>query len=282
MNELTIIAERINYSSPRIERLLKSFDFVGIQNIAREQAEEGANYIDINIGPLPAEYMESTIEAVQEVVNLPLCFDSDDITKLEAGLYAYDSNKSDGIPILNSATESRIEEVLALRQIKECQVILLVSERLVGTSKYSNLTVKEICETAKRLFYRAVDRSFGFKPYQIYIDPGMSPIGGDVTGLVNLTLDAIAEIRNHIEDVHILVGLSNLTHSLPKEVRLFIENAFLTLAIPKGLDTIIGNPSKKYQILDKENYYVQGIIEILNTQGLDRLKILQGLYLESY
>lgn len=268
IDSLKIIGEELNYSIRRIGALMdsayKTNNLEGIKRIAQEQESKGAAYLDINIGSLPVEMMALTTKAVQEVVSIPLCFDSDDVSKLEAGLEAYDCRK--GLPILNSATEFRIDKVLSLRNKKDCQVVLLVYDRMDGDSHVVNKTREETYQTSKRLFAKALE--YKFKPDQIYIDPGMHSIGADEHGFANLTLDTIEKVNSDpdMRGVHTLVGLSNLTFDMPPKSKLPLQNAFLTLAIERGLDTIIGNLGRKYEILEKEDPYLVALHKVLESE----------------
>jgi 5-methyltetrahydrofolate--homocysteine methyltransferase len=269
IKSLQIIGETLTYGIPRIKKLLnlayQTGNFGSIQEIAQKQERQGASYLDIIIGELPAQMMASTTRAVQEAVNIPLCFDSDDVSKLEKGLLAYDDSK--GIPILNSANESRINEVLSLRQHKDCQVVLQVAQRGGRDSLALNTCGEDAYRTARRLYYRALNH--GFQANQVYIDPGTPPIGADEKGLVNMTLDTIEKVNSdpEMKGVHTLIGITNLTIDLPPSLKLGLQNAFLTLAVEKGLDTIIGNPERKYEILEKENPFLQALQKVLDSEN---------------
>jgi len=282
IKELTIIGETINYSIPRIKKLMdkaaQSGDFSEIQKIAEKQSE-GASYIDINVGTLPAEILAKIIEKVQQVVDIPLCIDDPDPAKLKAGLGVYNYGKAKNRPpILNSATESRADAVFSFKKKKEFGVILLVSERMEGASLHHNSTAKEIFDTAKRLFTRA--QECGFQSEEIYIDPGMVSIAGDSEGRANVTLDALEMINTDpaMRNVHKILGLSNFTFGLPPYIAPHLQNAFLTLAMEHGLDTIIGNTSRTYSITDENNEYLKGLQKVLDAKGFDRQMILKELY----
>ena len=85
---LFVIGEAINDSVPSTHRLLEAGDWAGIQEVARDQAERGADAIDVNVGPRPPAAMETAVRKVQEVVSIPLAIDSPDPALIEAGLRA--------------------------------------------------------------------------------------------------------------------------------------------------------------------------------------------------
>ncbi len=271
---VAIIGERINYSIARVRPLFDTWDAAGIAALAREQAERGVEALDLNVGPLGADVMRKTVETVQGAVKVPLSLDSASPEMLREGLEAIDPKASDGLPILNSATEARIETMVALRRVQRCRVILLVSERRAGERIAPNESVTESLGTAKRLLAKAVEA--GFEPAELLIDPSTPALAADLKGLVGTALDAIAAVRadGEMEGVRIVAGLSNLTASLPPAIRLPLQNAFLTIARRNGLDTIIGDPGRDYRILGEGDPALALLEEILARKGSDRLKAL--------
>ncbi|MBU3940396.1 MAG: dihydropteroate synthase [Nanoarchaeota archaeon] len=241
ISDLTIISERINCFIPSIGILLDdanaSGDFSRIEGIAKEQAAAGVTYLDVNVDTLPNAMMARIVNAIQGIVDVPLCIDSVDPSKLAAGLMAYDYKKANGIPpILNSATESKSVEIFPLRQKRDCGIVLMLSE--TGTD-------------VDGLFYRALDA--GFEPEQVYLDPSIIPFYADYEGGLKRTLDTLERVSSNPDMVHSLIGLTNFVQGLPREIkkkaRLPLQNALLTLAMERGLDTIIGDPEVPYKKL---------------------------------
>jgi cobalamin-dependent methionine synthase I len=273
-NEIAIIGELINYSIPRVRPAFDAGDLEALRALARLQAEQGAEALDVNIGPLGAETMKRTVGAIQAAVRLPLCLDGASPEILRAGIESYDPARSDGLPILNSATEGRAEKVFAIRKVRACRVILLVSERREGERSLPNETSAQSVATARHLFSKAVDA--GFAREEIFVDPSTPALAVDLAGLVNTTLETIRGVREDrdMRDVRIVAGLSNLTASLPPAARLPLQNAFLTLARRNGLDTIIGDPARDYRILPDGHPDLILLQEILARTGTERLGTL--------
>ena len=275
---LTIIGEKINASLSKIEKILKSHDYAKIQRIAKKQAIKGAHYIDVNVGLSPKQELEIIIKSIQSITTIPLSIDDANPLKLQAGLDAYNIDKSNGLPILNSATEARSDAVFSLRKKKPCQVVILISERLENSRLHTNTTAKESYQTAKRLYNKALD--YDFKPEHIFFDPGAIVLASDYENKINIDLDTIKMINldPELQQTHMLVGLSNLTQQLPKKTKLPLQNAFLTLAMKNGLDTIIGSASRKHEILNKDNEYVNFLNQFLDADGYKKLRVLRKLY----
>ena len=84
--------------------------------------------------------------------------------------------------------------------------------------------------------------------------------------------------------MHVVVGLSNLGVMLPKfaldgsRLSIKIESAFLTLAMPKGLDTILGTPGRDYQILPPDDFVLRGFQEAIARDGFETLDRVRELY----
>ncbi len=264
---IRLIGERINQSRTKIKDALSSRNIEYLVKVARNQEKEGADYLDINIGTEPKEVMQEVVRAVKSAVNIPLCFDSDDTQKLEAALGAY--SPSSLVPILNSATESRASGVFSLGR----DVIVLLSERMDNGRIARNSSVSDIIRTADRMLVQA--RKYDVK--NIYFDPGTFPIAADMEGESKKTLDAITQLRAEYPQCHISLGLSNFSSGMPPEIRNGLENAYLRMAIERGLDTVICDPSKKY-VLDTPSAMYSLLEDILNTQNADeRLLKIAGL-----
>ncbi len=93
---------------------------------------------------------------------------------------------------------------------------------------------------------------------RVILDPGIMPIGSDTKGDFRRLMDAMALIHQDKElaGVNMSVGLSNFTAMLPSKrgdgspVKGPLESAFLTMAMPMGLNTIIGSTKRQYAFAD--------------------------------
>lgn len=283
---LSIIGESINDSVPSTHEYYENDDIDSIQNLAILQAEKGAKYIDVNVGKRDAVFMAHIVKKVQEVVDLPISIDSPDFELQKAGLEVYDIDKAKGKkPIVNSISELRIE-ILELYRIRSLVPILIASERSESGNRCPNKSGFEIKETAERLIHR-VRNEYNILNNEILVDPGLGPIGADMEGLTKTTLEGIRLIsqEDDFKGIHFSVGLSNFTHMLPSKtksgqlVKTPLESAFLTLAMPAGLDFIVGNPKKKYKLLEKDHAALMVLREFLNSSGSSSIiKLQQFIY----
>ena len=86
---MLVIGEAIHVISRRVRRALEEKDKETLQELAVRQVESGANMLDLNIGPQKREgheIMPWLVDAVQEVVDVPLSLDTTNVAAIEAGL----------------------------------------------------------------------------------------------------------------------------------------------------------------------------------------------------
>jgi cobalamin-dependent methionine synthase I len=89
----------------------------------------------------------------------------------------------------------------------------------------------------------------------LIIDPGLAAVSADTHGLVNRSLDAMQLIRRDpdLHGVHLMVGLTNVSYGMPEHVRQPLCNAYLTMAVEAGLDTVLGNPEHDPHVLEPQD-----------------------------
>ncbi len=278
---LTLIGESINDSVPATHALFEAGNLDAITDLARAQSELGADYIDVNVGPRPAAFMADLVRALQSVSSKPLSIDSPDAALAEAGLAACDPAR--GTPILNSISPLRLEmfDLLAVRRFRP---ILLASENLRDGAEAPCRTAEETHAAARLLLQTA--RARGLSNGDCIIDPGIAPLGADSENNIHRLMGALRLIRNDPDfaGVHLSVGLSNFTVMLPSRradgspVKLPLANAFLTRAMPLGLDTIIGSAKLAYGPLPEGHPALQCLDECLALSDFDVLMRVQAFY----
>lgn len=289
LDGLTLIGERINPGFASSKAMLDAEDIPGLQKLAQEQARNGAHYLTINVGDLatarPA-FLADLIRAVQDAVDLPLSFDYPLRSVQELCLKTYDPAKARGRPpIVNSVTELRWDMV-ELRSDHAFRLVIMASERLENGEETPNRTAQDVAQTARRLVGRVLDEDLGFTADDLMVDVSLFPMASDTENLTRRALDAIGLIGSDpaLRGVHQLVGLSNLGIMLPKlaldgsRLSVKLESAFLTLAMPRGLDTILGTPGRDYRLLPEDDFVLHGFKETIALDGFDALPRLRELY----
>ena len=233
INQPRIIGERINPTGKKLfKQALVNNDMDYILGQAISQQEDGAEILDINVGHPEIdekEMMVKVVKAVQGVVDLPLQLDSTKPEVLEAGLRIYN-----GRAIVNSVNgeEKSLTEILPIVAKYGASVVGLTLDE----DGIPETTEKRV-EIAERIIKRAT--ALGIREEDIYIDCLTLTVSAQQSGAVQ-TLDAIEIVKSKYK-VKTVLGVSNISFGLPH--RPLLNQTFLTMAMEKGLDLPIINPS---------------------------------------
>lgn len=227
-----IIGELLNASRKKIGKAIEEQDAATIQQVARDQAAAGADYLDVNAGIFVGrepEYVQWLVKTVQEVTDKPCALDSPDPAAIEAGLAVHK-----GIPMINSISleKERYERLLPLVAGTDFKVIALcMSDE--GMPK----TVDERLKIADQLVNGLIRNDV--KVENIFVDPLVQPVSVNKAFGAEF-LNAVEQIMTRFPGIHTACGLSNISFGLP--ARKFLNQAFMVMAIAKGLDGAIVNP----------------------------------------
>lgn len=289
---ITIIGERINPGFKSTKALFDNEDIPGIQALAVRQAQAGASYLNVNIGAralTDPQFMAEVIRAIQAVVTVPLSFDFPSLQVQEICMKCYDVARSGGkLPLVNSITEHRWDLMELARHFK-FRVILMASERVEQVDgapvAKSNKAADEIYSTARRAALRLC-REYGMQMGDIFVDMSVSAIIADTEGLNRGTLDAVGRIGADpdLRGIHMMGGLSNIGQQMPpkavdgSDLKHSLENAFLTLAVPRGFDTVLGTPWRYYEPLAEDNYVLKAYQNFLEQSGSNALRAVRKFY----
>jgi cobalamin-dependent methionine synthase I len=281
---LTIIGESINDSVPSTHKFFESGDIEGLKQLAISQDTGGAGFIDVNVGPRSPEFLAEMVRHVQGVTTKPISIDTPDPVMAEAALKVYDRERAGGvIPILNSISPLRLE-MFDLLRISPFMPILLASERVENGAGKPNHTAEEVYQTALMMVREA--GKHGIPVDQCIIDPAISPIGADTEGRFHCLMGAIRMIHEdpELKGVHMSVGLSNFSVMIPPKradgspSKGPLESAFLTLAVPMGMDFVIGSVKRKYEVLTPDHPAMQCVNDCLELEGFDVIMRVQEYY----
>ena len=287
--DLIVVGDRINPGFKSVRTLVDNNDLPGIQALAVKQVEAGASYLDVTIGPRAvndAEFMMEVVRAIQAVVTVPLCFDFPTAPVQEVCLRTYDRARAGGaLPLVNSITEHRWDLMDLYQRFGPFKVIVMASERVDDGIAKPNKTADEIITTARRAALR-LKNDYGMAMDDIFIDISISAVVADTTGLHRATLAAIRAIRAgpDLAGIHIMGGLTNIGGQLPvkaadgSDLKLSLECAFLTLAVPLGFDAVLATPWRPYRPLPDDNYVLNAYKNILEQTGSNALRAVRKLY----
>lgn len=284
---LNIIGESINDSVPSTHQLYEQNNLNDVVALAKYQDERGAAYIDVNIGSRPPALMADLVKRIQQVTAKPLSIDTPDVEIAAAGLEAYDPEKSGGRkPILNSISLSRTE-MFDLYETQPFIPILLATEGKddAGGARM-NLTAEDTYKTARDFVAMVRERIPGCRNDACIIDPGIMPIGSDMEGNFRRLMNTMKSIHGDpdMKGVNMSVGLSNFTVMLPSKcadgtpVKSALESAFLTLAMPLGLNMVIGSVKRKYRVLEDDHPAMQCLKDVLHLKGVEAITRIMQFY----
>ena len=242
-NSILIVGERLNASgSKKVRELLNNDDWDGLVSIAKQQQKENAHVLDVNVDYVGRDGVKDMKEITSRLVtniNLPLMIDSTDADKMESGL-----KSAGGKCIINSTNyedgNERFDQVLNL-------ALGYGSGLVVGTIDEDGMArnADKKYDIAKRAINRT--RECGLSDYELFFDPLALPIS---TGIeedrlnAKETITAISKIRENFPEVHIILGISNISFGLSPLSRINLNSIFLDECIKAGLDSAIIAPNK--------------------------------------
>lgn len=234
---MVIIGENIHVIAQAVSTAIRERDAKVIQDLAKAQAEAGADYIDLNVGPMkkdPEENMQWLVSTVQEVTDLPLSIDTMNPVAMEAGLKACQKR-----PLLNSVsgkTDSK-EQMLPLAQKYKCGVVISVMTDK-GMPPDVDSKIESIMDTV------AYANELGIPNEDIWVDPILLPVStaGEGQRFAVVCLEFIKILEEVLPGIKSTVGLSNTSNGVPSELRPIISRTYMVMLGRNGLYSAIADP----------------------------------------
>jgi 5-methyltetrahydrofolate--homocysteine methyltransferase len=232
---MVIVGELINASRKPVAAAIENRDAVAIRQIAADQAEAGADYIDVNAGIFvgkESEYLEWLTTTVQDATNRPCALDSPDPKALMAAVKIHR-----GTPMINSISleKERFDALMPVISGTAFKVVALCMSD-AGMPESSGDRVKIADKLVNTLTRN------GIPVGNIYLDPLVQPVSVKSSFGMEF-IDAIEKIAREFPGIHTICGLSNISFGLPN--RKYLNRIFMAMAIAKGLDGAILNPLDK-------------------------------------
>ncbi len=230
-----IIGERINPTGKKdLQAELKEGVFDRVCEFAEEQEEMGSKILDVNMGMPGIDEKALMLRAIDEVTgvsNLPLSIDTSHVDIMEAALRLYP-----GRALINSVSyeSAKCEPLLKIAKKYGAMCILLpLSDKGIPGS------LDEKKDIINKLVEKAL--SLGLKKTDLVVDGLVGTVGANKEA----ALDTLKTIRYCREELGIatVCGLSNISFGLPE--RVYVNSAFLTMAINAGLTMAICNPGQE-------------------------------------
>jgi 5-methyltetrahydrofolate corrinoid/iron sulfur protein methyltransferase len=232
-----IIGENIHVVSPRVAQAIESRDGKFFQDMAVRQVEAGASAVDLNIGPQKREGQEILpwmVKTVEEVVDVPLVFDTTNLDAIEAACKVV----SKAQPIINSVSAK--EESLG----KVPLVAKEYSARLIGLTMESGMIPvsadERVTIAIEKLIPRMLEIDFPMEDF--IIDPLVLTVSGcqeycpefiDAVRMLKFAWDPAPKTN---------AGLSNVSNAVPADMRPLLNRVYQVMIMGAGVDMIIADP----------------------------------------
>ncbi|WP_226550111.1 methionine synthase [Celeribacter naphthalenivorans] len=253
------VGERTNVTgSAKFKKLIVNRDFATALDVARDQVENGAQIIDINMDEGLIDSKQAMIEFLNliasepDIARVPIMIDSSKWEVIEAGLQCVQ-----GKSVVNSISLKEGEELFrhhaGLCLAYGAAVVVMAFDEQGQADTFERKT--EICARA----YRILVDEMGFPPEDIIFDPNVFAVATGIEEHDNYGVDFIEAtrwIRENLPYCHISGGVSNLSFSFRgnEPVREAMHAVFLYHAIKAGMDMGIVNAGQLavYDQIDPE------------------------------
>ena len=229
---MIIIGEKINGTLPHVKKAIEDRNDKYIRRLAVDQAEAGADYLDICAGT-PEEVEVDTLvwlmDIVQQEVDKPLCIDSSNPRVFERVL---DFAKRPGIINSVSKEKDKCETIYSLIRGTGWKVIALTyDDEGIPTDTQKRVNI------AGKLVEKAL--AYNIKIDDMFIDPLVLALSTYDNSLL-IYLETMIQIKKIYPNIKVTSGLSNISYGMP--LRKFINQQFLTIALFSGMDSAIMDP----------------------------------------
>ncbi len=240
------IGERTNVTgSAKFRKLIVNRDYATALEVAREQVENGAQIIDVNMDEGLIDSKKAMVEflnlvaAEPDIARVPIMIDSSKWEVIEAGLQCVQ-----GKSVVNSISmkegEDQFREQARLCLAYGAAVVVMAFDEQGQADTFARKT--EICARA----YRILIEELGFPPEDIIFDPNVFAVATGIEEHDNYGVDFINAtrwIRENLPHAHVSGGVSNLSFSFRGNdtVREAMHAVFLYHAIKAGMDMGIVN-----------------------------------------
>ena len=255
---MILIAERINGMFTNVKQAIADKDKKVIQEVAKQQTDAGAAYLDVNVGTAAADQegtMQWLVEAIQETCSTPLCLDSQKPDVIAAGLKVI--NAENGVILNSTPLNKKSDEEIFDKYIEmanqtgpKASIITLTMDKN-GVPQDIDTRVA----IAAEIVSKAMEK--GFDTQRLFIDPIILPVkvpnAQAQPGNILTAMDQIKYISDPAP--HMTIGLSNLSQGAAE--RSLINRVFLAMAISRGLDSAI------VDVLDQDLMNIVATAEML-------------------
>lgn len=232
-----IIGENIHIISPKVKEAVKNQDVEFLKAAALKQVEQGANAIDLNIGPQKKrghEILPWMVQAVESVVDVPLVFDTTNLAAIEAACETVTKAQ----PIINStdARAERLETVPAVAKKYNTRLVALtMAEGMIPVGADERVSI-----ALERLIPHMLEIDFPID--DLIIDPLVLTVSGCQEYCPEF-IEAVRTLKFAWDPPPLTNGgLSNVSNAVPHNMRPLLNRVYMVMLMGAGLDMIIADP----------------------------------------
>lgn len=230
-----VVGERINPTGKKaLQEELRSGSMQMVRQFARDQEIAGAAILDVNMGTNGIDEKATMLDAIYEVistVDLPLSIDTSYVDVMEAALRIYP-----GRALINSISceAEKMKELLPIAKKYGAMFVLLPLSQ-AGLPKDLDEKKGHIASVLEAA------RAIGLQDNDAVVDVLVATVGANPSA----ALECFETISYCKDTLHLptICGLSNISFGMPQ--RIFVNTAFLNVALSKGLTMAIANPSQE-------------------------------------
>jgi 5-methyltetrahydrofolate--homocysteine methyltransferase len=274
-----MVGERTNVTgSARFRKLIEANDYAAALEVARQQVENGANMLDVNMdeGMLDSEQAMVTflnlIAAEPDIARVPVMIDSSKWSVIEAGLKCVQGKAVVNSISLKEGEGPFLEHAKKVLRYGAAVVVMAFDEQ--GQAETAERKF-EICKRA----YQLLTEKIGFPPEDIIFDPNIFAVATGIeehNDYARAYIEATRRIKAELPYVHVSGGVSNLSFAFRgnERVREAMHSVFLYHAIKAGMDMGIVNAGQLalYDDIDPElRTLVEDVILNRRPDATDRL-----------
>jgi len=233
---MLIIGENIHIIAPTVKNAIAERDTATIQRLAKAQVDKGADILDLNIGPQKRsgpEVMTWMVNAVQEVTDVGLSFDTTNLAAIETGLKLA---KHQGMINSTSAEPERLEKVPEVAARYSAKLIAL----LMGKGGIPVTAEERVAIAIDQLVPRAME--VGIPMEDLFLDPLVLTVAGCQEYCPH-AVEAVRYIKQGMDPAPMTIGgLSNVSNNVPNENRSLLNRVYLVMLMAAGIDAVIADP----------------------------------------
>ena len=240
------VGERTNVTgSKKFARLIKENKYEEALSVARQQVENGAQVLDVNMddalldGVLAMTTFLNLVQSEPDIAKIPIMIDSSKFEIIEAGLKCVQGKCIVNSISMKEGVEKFIEQAIICQSYGASVIVMAFDEKGQADTKQRKV---EICNRA----YKILTEQVGYDPQDIIFDPNIFAVATGLEEHNNYGVDfieATREIKQLMPLTKVSGGVSNLSFSFRgnEHVREAMHSVFLYHAIKAGMDMGILN-----------------------------------------